>query len=212
MPMWASKAYQKRTQKNKFLITNYQKIVSDFLHSIDANTNKLIIDVGTGPGAIPIELAEGNTQIKVIGVDISPNMVQLAEKVSVEEGLSDRVEFKVGNALELPYEDNQFDYVISSFSLHEWPEPEKGIIDMLRILKKSGKLFIYDMNPHLNSNLKKELRKEYGFFSVLYFNRISKSFRKTVEMLQEFLEEAKGNNNYKMEIEKELAKMVFEKK
>ena len=82
-----------------------------------------ILDVGTGPGYLPFEIARKAHALEIVGIDLSPGMVALARKTTEKIGLAQRVSFQVANASSLPFEDKTFDLVVSTLSLHHWSAP-----------------------------------------------------------------------------------------
>jgi SAM-dependent methyltransferase len=79
----------------------------------DALTPHHIIDLGTGTGVVALALAERYPEAEVVGVDLSPGMIEEArQKLSPE--LAGRVRFEVGDASALAYPDGSFDLVVGS--------------------------------------------------------------------------------------------------
>jgi ubiquinone/menaquinone biosynthesis C-methylase UbiE len=83
-------------------------------------TTGRILDVGTGPGYLPIEIATRAPGLELDGIDLSPAMVKLARKTAAKRGVADRVRFHRAHAAELPFDDGSFDLVISTLSFHHW--------------------------------------------------------------------------------------------
>jgi ubiquinone/menaquinone biosynthesis C-methylase UbiE len=79
------------------------------------------------------------------GVDISVAMVERAARRAAGAGLSERVRFKVGDVAAMPLPDGEFDGVVSTLSLHHWPEPTHGLAEIHRVLKPGGEARIYDL-------------------------------------------------------------------
>ena len=79
------------------------------------------------------------------GVDISGAMVERAARRAAGAGLSERVRFKVGDVAAMPLPDGEFDGVVSTLSLHHWPEPTHGLAEIHRVLKPDGEARIYDL-------------------------------------------------------------------
>jgi len=101
-----------------------------------------ILEIGPGPGYLSIEIAKiGDYQI--IGLDISETMTEIAKRNMQEARVE--VEFQLGNAANMPFRDNTFDFVVSSGSLHHWKEPVKVINEVYRVLKTNGKALIGDL-------------------------------------------------------------------
>ena len=104
-----------------------------------------IVDLGTGPGILSIELHKLLPQAKIIGVDLSSDMLKIAKKNADEAGASN-YETRLGRAEEIPTESNSVNLVVTQSSLHEWEDPQKGLSEILRILKLGGRLILKDYN------------------------------------------------------------------
>lgn len=105
-----------------------------------------VLDVGSGPGILAVRLAGIAPQLIVIGVDISPDMVERARSRAAVSNVGDRVSFVVGDVGQLPYGDGDFDMVVSTFSMHHWPDPARGLAEIYRVLKPGGVACIYDIS------------------------------------------------------------------
>jgi len=102
-----------------------------------------VLDVGTGPGFVPIEIAKTNPDLEVIGVDISREMIRIAKKNAQKERI--HVEFKQMSAYDLKFEDEYFDLVISVGAIHHFNKPLDFFNEAFRVLKRNGELWIYDI-------------------------------------------------------------------
>ena len=103
------------------------------------------LEVGHGPGYLGLEWLKQTKDSTLTGLDISPDMQSLAVRNAAEYGFSDRVEYHLGNADQLPFEDDSFDAVFSNGSLHEWERPEAIFDQIWRVLKPGGRYFVSDM-------------------------------------------------------------------
>ncbi len=109
-----------------------------------------VLEVGSGPGRLGVRLARSAPRLNVTGVDLSPEMVELANHRAAEAGLpGERVRFEVGDVGALPYADGRFDGVVSTLSLHHWPDPALGLAEIHRVLKPGGEARIYDLGHWL---------------------------------------------------------------
>src|SRR6266536_676004 len=89
-----------------------------------------VLDVGTGPGRVPLAIARALPGLRVEGLDLSTEMVAQARRNATDAGLDDAVRFTVGDVADLPYADATFDLVVSTMSQHHWadaaPAPRSG--------------------------------------------------------------------------------------
>ena len=106
---------------------------------------KLILDIATGTGDFAIEALSLNPK-KIIGVDISEGMLSVGREKLIKKNLTDKIELISGDSEFLPFEDNFFDAVIVSFGVRNFENLEKGLSDMLRVLKPGGKVVILEFS------------------------------------------------------------------
>jgi len=107
--------------------------------------NPLIVDVGTGPGFLCIELAKLLPGAAFIGVDPSPHAVETARQCATRAGL-ERFEARWGRAEQLPVNSDIVDLIVSRESLHEWADAQAGCAEICRVLKPGGYLALEDLN------------------------------------------------------------------
>jgi ubiquinone/menaquinone biosynthesis C-methylase UbiE len=107
-------------------------------------TEGIILDLGTGPGYLPIEMMKRSPAIKVVGIDLSHRLIHMARANASKAGLSDKLVFEVGNAAGLRFEDASFDMVISTGMLHSLKDPVRVFKEIYRVLKKGGEAWLYD--------------------------------------------------------------------
>ncbi len=118
----------------------------------------VIVDLGTGPGILAIELHKLWPQAKIIGVDLSSDMLEIARKNADEAGMSD-FETRLGKAEEIPIESNSVSLVVTQSSFHEWEDPRQGLSEIFRILKPGGSLMLKDYNRDWLSGWRRSLLK-----------------------------------------------------
>jgi ubiquinone/menaquinone biosynthesis C-methylase UbiE len=115
-----------------------------------------IVDLGSGPGQLAIELGRLRPQARIISVDPSNEMLQIARENASKAGLLD-YEAKLGTAEEIPLESDSVDLVVSQSSFHEWQDPQKGLAEIYRILRSGGSLILKDYNLVWLSGWKRNL-------------------------------------------------------
>jgi ubiquinone/menaquinone biosynthesis C-methylase UbiE len=100
-----------------------------------------ILEIAPGPGYLAIELAKlGYT---VVGLDISETFVQIAQDKAREAGIA--VEFRHGNASDMPFDAGTFDFIICVAAFKNFTEPAQAIQEIYRVLKPGGKALISDL-------------------------------------------------------------------
>ena len=112
--------------------------------------NGIVLEIGPGPGYLGLEWLNKTTGTRLNAIEISPDMIEIANKNAKGYNLSDRATYITGDAQSLPFEDNYFDAVFANGSLHEWSNPEKIFTEIYRVLKKEGKFFITDFRRDLS--------------------------------------------------------------
>jgi SAM-dependent methyltransferase len=140
---WASAGRGEEMEHDHWPIT---KPALELMH-IAADEN--ILDAGCGAGWLSRFLSKVVAEGRVVGMDISDEMVRRARRESVDSG---NLVFLVGGVDEIPWEENFFHRVISVESAYYWPDPAKGIREIHRVLRDGGSAWIlinyYYDNPH----------------------------------------------------------------
>lgn len=106
---------------------------------------KLILDVATGTGDFAVETLKLNPD-KVIGVDISEGMLEVGRKKMKERGIDHKIDLRLGDSENLPFEENKFDAVIVAFGVRNFENLEKGLAEMQRVLKPGGQLVVLEFS------------------------------------------------------------------
>lgn len=106
--------------------------------------NQRLLDIGCGSGQSAIPAARMGHN--VTGIDIAENLIEYANEVANAEGLD--ATFDVGDAEDLPYENNSFDVVITMIGAMFAPRPEKVASEIARVLRPGGKLYMANWTPN----------------------------------------------------------------
>ncbi len=109
--------------------------------SVAAFNAKSILDIATGTGDLAIQFADKTKAEKIVGLDISEGMLSVARKKVDGKKIESRVQFIVGDSEELPFKESSFDVITVSFGIRNFENLEKGLAEILRVLKPNG-LFI----------------------------------------------------------------------
>ncbi|MDQ5814950.1 MAG: methyltransferase domain-containing protein [Actinomycetota bacterium] len=118
----------------------------------------LEVAVGTG-----LNLASYPPEIELVGLDLSPEMIDIARRRATELGRE--VDLRVGDAHALPFDAGSFDAVLCTFSLCNIPEPRLAVAEMKRVLRPDGHLVLVD---HIGSDAKPIfwIQRAIEFFSI----------------------------------------------
>ena len=98
-----------------------------------------VLDVGCGTGAVLALLHEKYPDRRYVGLDLTPEMIEVA-RTKVAPGM----EFVVGDAENLPFDEASFDAVLCSNSFHHYPNPAAFLAGALRVLRPGGRLILRD--------------------------------------------------------------------
>lgn len=107
-----------------------------------------LLDVATGTGDFAFELLSLSPK-KIIGYDLSAQMIAVGEKKAKEKKVNEIVTFVKGDSENMPFESNSFDAITVGFGVRNFENLEKGLSEMHRVLKNGGKVAILEISrPH----------------------------------------------------------------
>ncbi|ARK31060.1 class I SAM-dependent methyltransferase [Halalkalibacter krulwichiae] len=110
--------------------------------------NKTILDVGCGTGRL---LERGINEAEFLhGIDLSEAMIKKCHSLFSQYKSKANYQFQVGDAYHLPLENERTDIALSTCVMFLLPQPEKGIMEMLRVLKKGGKVVMLNPSPNMS--------------------------------------------------------------
>ncbi len=98
---------------------------------------KTILDIATGTGDLAILMATTKAD-KIIGLDISEGMLAVGRNKIAQKNLSDKIEMILADSENMPYPDNTFDAITVAFGVRNFETLEKGLAEILRVLKPNG--------------------------------------------------------------------------
>jgi len=104
-----------------------------------------VIDLGTGPGHVPLMICDRIADAHITGVDLSTRMLELAERRGRASRHTARLTWQLADVKQLPFEDASFDTVCSNTILHHIPEPSALLTEAFRVLRPGGVLLIRDL-------------------------------------------------------------------
>lgn len=125
--------------------SEYQRLIKFLFNDLEVKNDSKILEIGPGPGWIGIWMAKQNNTLQITGLELSEDMIQVANKNKVIEGVQEQVTYIHGNAENMDkFLDNSFDVVFSNGSLHHWEQPDKVFNEINRVLKSDGIFCISD--------------------------------------------------------------------
>jgi ubiquinone/menaquinone biosynthesis C-methylase UbiE len=113
-------------------------------------TRGQVLEIGPGPGYLGLEWLKHTEGTTLKGLDISTDMLSIAERHAKEYGLHGRVEYIHSSGDHMPFEDESFNAVFTNGSLHEWSNPRDTLEEVWRVLQKEGKFFISDLRRDMS--------------------------------------------------------------
>ncbi len=116
----------------------------ELAEAVGLNAAPSVLDVGSGLGGTSRCLAE-RFGCRVLGIDLTDEYCRVAEELTKRTGLSDRVGYHQGDALDLPFADASFDVVWSEHAAMNIPDKARLYSEMFRVLKPNGTLALHDI-------------------------------------------------------------------
>ncbi len=148
----------------------WRKKVLNIIKSTNPTT---ILDIATGTGDLAILMAQTNAE-KIIGLDISAGMLEVGEKKIAAKKLSNTIEMVLADSENIPFEDNFFDAITVAFGVRNFENLEKGLSEILRVLKPNGVFVILETSiPE-----KTPYKQGYNLYSKNILPLIGKLFSK----------------------------------
>jgi len=109
------------------------------------NNPKIILDIATGTGDFAVEALKLNPK-KIIGIDISEGMLNIGKEKMKKKKVDDIIDLQLGDSENLKFEDNYFDGYTVGFGVRNFENLEKGLSEMLRVLKPNGTAVILEFS------------------------------------------------------------------
>jgi len=168
----------------------------DVMNRMQVQQGSKALDVccGTGDWSFSLSEAVGKTG-QVIGLDFSENMLSIAKKRNEDANYSN-LSFQHGNAMELPFEDNYFDYVTIGFGLRNVPDYMQVLKEMYRVVKPGGKVVCLETS-HPTLPVYKQLYYFYFRYIMPLFGKLFAKSYQEYAWLQESAKDFPDKNELK---------------
>lgn len=124
------------------------------IRQLAADAPQRLLDIATGTGDFAIMAARILNPQSIVGADISEGMMEIGRSKVVELGLQHIVTFDKQDCMSLEYSDGSFDAATAAFGIRNFPDLDKGLREMCRVLRKGGQLSIVELTTPVSFPIK----------------------------------------------------------
>jgi demethylmenaquinone methyltransferase / 2-methoxy-6-polyprenyl-1,4-benzoquinol methylase len=147
---------------------------------------KIILDIATGTADMAIMACKMLNPDKVFGIDISEQMLEGGRKKVEKEGLGEKIQLQGGDSETIIFTENTFDAVMAAFGVRNFENLEKGLSEMLRVLKPGGQLVILEFSKPKQT----AVRGLYNLYMRIVAPQVARWFKQNKEAYQYLCESA----------------------
>ena len=148
MPVLLASIYDKAARMviDSYYIPTAEEVIAllSQIKTSSLETDRRILDLGTGPGYLLIEIAKRDHNFQIDGIDPLLKSIKISRKNAMRAGVGDRIHFEIGDANKLRFKENSYDMIVSTGAFHELKNPIKVLNECYRVLKPGGEVFIHD--------------------------------------------------------------------
>jgi demethylmenaquinone methyltransferase / 2-methoxy-6-polyprenyl-1,4-benzoquinol methylase len=146
---------------------------------------KVVLDVATGTADVALMTHKILAPEQIVGIDISDGMLDIGRKKITAEGLDAQIQLYNGDSADIAFDSNSFDAATVSFGVRNFEFLEKGLAEILRVVKPNGRLVILEFSKPKNVFVK----TFYNFYMKIISPNIARLFSKNKEAYQ-YLDES----------------------
>ncbi|HUH25685.1 MAG TPA: bifunctional demethylmenaquinone methyltransferase/2-methoxy-6-polyprenyl-1,4-benzoquinol methylase UbiE [Flavobacterium sp.] len=157
------------------------------LKMVSETNPESILDIATGTGDLAILLSKSNAK-RIVGLDLSAGMLEVGKEKVKALGLNQKIEMIQGDSENLPFEDNMFDAITVAFGVRNFENLEKGLSEILRVLKPNGIFVILETSVPT----KFPFKQGYNFYMKTFMPLVGKMFSKDQKAYEYLSESAKN--------------------
>jgi SAM-dependent methyltransferase len=179
---WPGSVLYNALSSTAIFLRHYELVAHDLARY---GTTACILDIGTGPGQLLLAMRKALPEAKLVGIDISPSMVEQAQRNLGKFKQDNRIDVRVADANALPFADGTFSCVVSTGSFHHWKDPIRALSETHRVLKVDGHALIYDLVRDMPKALCEDIRARFGGFrlALLWLHSFEEPFLNDEEMV-----------------------------
>lgn len=134
-----AKLYNRQTQDTEHL--------NRILSALAIQEGDKILDLGTGSGYLAFAIAQQHPKAAVVGLDIVSKTLDQNKTLALKQGISN-LEFMDYDGMTFPFRNNTFDWIVTRYALHHFPNIQYSFHEIARVLKRNGSLFVSDPTPN----------------------------------------------------------------
>jgi len=147
------------------------------IRKLKSSDPKQILDVATGTADMAILCCKMLNVEKITGIDISEQMLEIGKKKVEKEGFTNRIQLHRGDSETIKFAENTFDAVTVAFGVRNFENLEKGLTEMMRVLKPGGRLLILEFaKPR-----RKMIRSLYNLYMKIVAPKVAGWFKQNKE-------------------------------
>jgi demethylmenaquinone methyltransferase / 2-methoxy-6-polyprenyl-1,4-benzoquinol methylase len=146
---------------------------------------KVVLDVATGTADVALMTHKILAPQQIVGIDISDGMLDIGRKKITAKGLDAQIQLYNGDSADISFDNNSFDAATVSFGVRNFEFLEKGLSEILRVVKPNGRLVILEFSKPKNVFVK----TFYNFYMKVISPNVAKLFSKNKEAYQ-YLDES----------------------
>ncbi|OIQ15569.1 MAG: bifunctional demethylmenaquinone methyltransferase/2-methoxy-6-polyprenyl-1,4-benzoquinol methylase [Bacteriovorax sp. MedPE-SWde] len=116
------------------------------IKNLPKRDNLQCLDLACGTGDLTIVLAKQDSVGKVTGLDMSKGMVEIGKQKIEKKGYANKAAMQIGDGVEIPAADEVFDVTTVSFGIRNFPDPQRSLVNMFRVIKPGGRSMVLEFS------------------------------------------------------------------
>lgn len=199
LPRFGASLYDRMTQ-SRAIKAQFREIAQDLVSRV---SHGRLLDIGTGPGRLLIEIHKMNSDIELFGLDVSASMIGAARK----NLMVIKADLRQGNIRSTSYESDFFDIITCTGSFYLWEYPVESLEEIFRILKEGQSAYLYETYKNfdrieLKKALRANLKNEQLLLRLITPFFLKKQLKMTYKSgeVAEIIEQTRFAGNYKLDM------------
>lgn len=165
------------------------------IRNILPKSNLKVLDIATGTADLALEINRKFPDSKIIGLDISQNMLEMGRKKIAKRNLTESIDLIYGDSENLPFENQVFDVVTVAFGVRNFENLELGLTEMARVLRENGKVIVLEFSQPSVFPLK-QLFNFYFKYILPAIGRLTSKDKQAYQYLYESVQAFPSGSNF----------------